>query len=139
MYHNAPQCVEKFIEHIEGEVKRLYATFLLQPMTELIVVLKREHEATEKCHICFKEFSSENRKVRDHWHYTGFYREAAYSNYNLKYLFIKELGKKLKRDDIGDIAENKEKCISFNVKINVEMAGVSNKNGKEVRKFSWGL
>ena len=50
------------------------------------------------------------------------------------HLFIQELGKKFNRDDIGVIAENKEKYISFNVKINVKLAGVCNKDGKEVRK-----
>ena len=49
-------------------------------------------------------------------------------------LFIKELEKKFNKDDIGVIAENKEKNISFNVKINVKMAGVTNKDGKEERK-----
>ena len=37
-------CVEKFVEYIEEEVKRLYETFPRQPMTKLIDVLKREHE-----------------------------------------------------------------------------------------------
>ena len=49
------------------------------------------------------------------------------------HLFIKELGKKFNENDIGVIAENK-KYISFNVKINVKLAGVTNKDGKEVRK-----
>ena len=46
--------MEKFVEHIEEEVKRLYAIFPQQPMIELTDVLKREHEAAEKCHICVK-------------------------------------------------------------------------------------
>ena len=50
------------------------------------------------------------------------------------HLFIKELGKKFNKNGIRVIAENKEKCISFNVKINVKLAGVSNEDGKEVRK-----
>ena len=123
-------------------------------MTELTDVLKREHKAAEKCHICFKEFNNpEDKKVRDHCHYTGLYRGAAHNNCNLKYhipdhipivfhnlsgydahLFIKKLGKKFKKDDIGVIAENKEKYISFNVEINVRLAGAWNKDSKEVRK-----
>ena len=81
---------------------------------------------------------SQNKKVRDHCHYTGLYREAAHNNCNLKYritdhiaivfhnlsgydthLFIKELGKSFNNNDIGVIAENKEKYIRINVKINV--------------------
>ena len=46
--------MKKFVEHIEEEVKRLYATFPQQPMIELTNVLKREHEAAEKCQICHR-------------------------------------------------------------------------------------
>ena len=70
--YRGKDCVEKFVEYIEEEVRRLYATFPRQPMTRLTDVLKREHEAAEKCHICLKEFNDpRNRKVRHHCHYTG--------------------------------------------------------------------
>ena len=73
MYRN--NCVEEFIEHTEDEVKQLYATFPQQPMAEFTDVLKRKHEAAKKCHICLKEFNNpEDRKVRDHCHYTGLCR-----------------------------------------------------------------
>ena len=50
------------------------------------------------------------------------------------HLFIKELGRRFNKNDIGVIAENKEKCISFNFKINVKLAGVKDKDGTEVCK-----
>ena len=50
------------------------------------------------------------------------------------HLFIKELERRFNKNDPGVIAENKEKCISFNVKINVKLAEVSNKDGTEVCK-----
>ena len=148
------ECVEKFVEYIEEEVKRLYKTSPKQPMTKLTDALKREHKAAEKCHICLKEFNdAKNKKVRDHCHCTGLYWGAAHNNCNLKYripdhihivfhnlsgydahLFIKELGRRFNKNDIGVIAENKERYICFNVKINVKLAGVSNIDGKEVRK-----
>ena len=79
-------CVEKFVECIEEEIKRLYETFPRQPMIKLTDVLKREHEAAEKCHICLKEFNNpNNKKVRDHCYYTGLYRGGAHKNCNLKY------------------------------------------------------
>ena len=72
--YRGKDCMEKFVEYIEEEVKRLYDTFLQQPMIRLSDVLKREHEAAEKCHICLKEFNDpRNRKVRDHCHYTSLY------------------------------------------------------------------
>ena len=52
------------------------------------------------------------------------------------HLFIKELGKKFNKNNIGVIAENKEKYISFNVKINVKLAGVQNGAGTEVCKIN---
>ena len=50
------------------------------------------------------------------------------------HLFIKELGRRFNKNDIEVIAENKEKYISLNVKINVKLARVNNKDGTEVRK-----
>ena len=50
------------------------------------------------------------------------------------HLFIKELGRRFNKSDVGFIAENKEKCISFNVKINVKLAGARDKDGEEVHK-----
>ena len=81
MYHGM-HYVEKFIEHFEDEVKHLYATFPQQLMTELTDVLKREHEAAGKCHICLKEFPDPER---DHCPYIGLYRGAVQNNFNLKY------------------------------------------------------
>ena len=70
--YRGEDCVEKFVEYIKEEVKRLYETFPRQPITKLTDVLKREHKAAEKCHICLKEFNYlKNRKVRYHCHYTG--------------------------------------------------------------------
>jgi hypothetical protein len=66
--------VEKFVEHIEQVVQRLYETFPQQSMLELTDVLKSEHLAAERCHICLQPFTDPaNRKVRDHCHYTGLY------------------------------------------------------------------
>ena len=113
----------------------MYETFPQKPMINLTDVLKREHEAAEKCHICLKEFNNpRKRKVRDHCHYTVEYRGTAHNNSNLKYkipdhiqivfhkltgydahLFIKELERKFNKNDTGVIAEKKEKYISFKI------------------------
>ena len=47
---------------------------------------------------------------------------------------MKELGRRFNKNDIGVIAENKEKYMSFNVKINVNLAGAKNEDGTEVHK-----
>ena len=147
-------CVEEFVEYIEEEVKWLYATFPQQPMTELTDALKRKHKASEKSHICLKEFNDpKNKKVRGHCHYTGLYRGAAHNDCNLKnkipghisivfynlsgydaHLFIKELGRRFNKNNFGVIAENRQNYISFNVKINVKLAGLSNENNIDLCK-----
>ena len=43
-------------------------------------------------------------------------------------MFIKKLGKKFNKDEFGVTTENKEKYISFNVKL----AGVTNKDHEEI-------
>ena len=84
--YRGKDCVEKFVEHLEEEVKRLYRIFRQQPMIELTDVLKREHKEAKNYHICLKQFNDpQNRKVRDHFHYTGLYQGAAHNNCNLKY------------------------------------------------------
>ena len=143
-------CVERFLDHIEAEVKRLHSLFPEQPMIPLTEVMQREYEEASTCHICKKPFDNpeKNWKVRDHCHYTGLYRGAAHNNCNLKYkipkyipivfhnlnydahLFIRQLGEKFQTKDIGVIAENKEKYISFNVKIDVQLK----MDGKPVTK-----
>ena len=47
-------------------------------------------------------------------------------------MFIKKLGRRFKRKGIRVIAENKEKYISFDVRIKVKLAGVRAEDGTEV-------
>ena len=109
---------------------------------ELTNVLKREHGAVKKCHICFTEFRDpENIKVRDHCNYTDSYRRATPKNCNLKYWILYHtpaafqeflssfdvyLFTKFNKDDIGVIAEDEKKYLDINVKINVKLAGEIN-------------
>ena len=49
-------------------------------------------------------------------------------------MLIKELPRRFNKNDIGVITENKEKYISFNVKINVKLAGVKYKDDTQVHE-----
>ena len=93
-----------------------------------LLMCRKENTRQQKS-VCLKEFNDpKNRKVRDHCHYNDLYRGAAHNNCNLKYLipdyitivfhnlsgydahlFIKELGRRFNKNDIGVNAENKEK------------------------------
>ena len=122
--YRGKDCVEKFVECIEEEVRRLYETFSRQPMTRLTNESKLEHEAAEKCHICLKEFNDpRNRKVRDHPHCIS---QPEWLSRPLVYQGTRRFNK----NDIGVIAENKEKYISFNAKL----AEVKYEDGAQVHK-----
>ncbi|XP_057308226.1 uncharacterized protein LOC130646104 [Hydractinia symbiolongicarpus] len=146
--------VTRFVNHLEDEVKRLCNIYSQRDMKPLTEVLKREHDKTTHCHICLKRFDNyeNNRKVSDHCHYTGLYRRAAHNSYNLNYkipshipvifhavsgydahLLIRELGGKYDIQNIGWIAENTEKYISFNVKIKVPLGGMGYGDGKKYK------
>ena len=134
--YRGKDCVEKFCKHIISEARRLCGAYPEVPMKPLTKEQKREHSRAKACHICLSPFKLDERKVRDHCHYTGEYRGVAHSNCNLEYkiaghipvifhnlsgynarLFIRELGKHMGR--MGVIAKNKEDNISFLVKVEV--------------------
>ena len=43
-----------------------------------------EYNNATKCYLCTGEFTSDNKKVRDHCHVTGLFRGAAHDKCNLK-------------------------------------------------------
>ena len=103
---------------------------------------KEEHENSEVCYICEKEFCTDEdnknefkkmQNVRDHFHYTGKYRGAAQSICNLHYAIPKKIPvvfyngstydyhfiiKQLAREFtyyLECLGENTEKYIAFSV------------------------
>ena len=144
-------CISKFCEHIMVEAKRLYKSAPREHMDKLTKEQNVEFVTAKECHICFTKFSSKDRKVRDHCHYTGKYRGAAHSSCNLSnripdyipvvfhnlagydaHLFIKELAKHTSK--IGVIAKNTENYISFSVKVEVDkfIDKAGNEKSKEI-------
>ncbi len=45
---------------------------------------KKDFENAKECHICKKQFTKDDVKVRDHCHYSGRYRGCAHKTCNLK-------------------------------------------------------
>ena len=87
-----------------------------------------------------KRFTKDNKKVKDHCHFTGVYRAAAHNKCNMNYkitkdtpiifhngstyeyhLIIKELVKEFK-GEFECLRENTEKYITFSISINKEIA-----------------
>ncbi|XP_060072716.1 uncharacterized protein LOC132552555 [Ylistrum balloti] len=107
---------------------------------------RKQFQKATKCWICQGEFSKDDKKVRDHCHFTGKYRGAAHNSCNLQYkkpkftpvvfhnlsgydnhLFVKNLGKT--EGNINCIPNNEEKYISFTKEVVV--GSYTGKDGKE--------
>ena len=133
-----------FVEMIEDDITRIQNI----PPKPLIMTQNdwKDFNESTKCWICQEEFEEDEKKVRDHCHFTGKFRGAAHNSCNLKYrkpwftpvifhnlqnydahLFVKNLGKT--EGDIRCIPNNEEKYISFTKKIIV--GSWIDKEGKE--------
>ena len=91
----------------------------------------------------FRDNDKNKKKVRDHYHQTGKFREAAYSKCNLRYKEFKEIPVIINnggyvthfiinqlaiefKGELNCIGDNMEKYITFSVPIKIE---VINNNG----------
>lgn len=141
--YRGAKCSKKFVEFLIRDLQKLYKILSVSksmlPLTE-----KEQHlfnNATE-CYICRHKFTSNDKIVADHDHFTGKYRGPAHNMCNLNtkncpfvpiifhnlsgydsHLFIKELSAVCGR--INLIAKNKEKFISFTKFIPIDQKNVT--------------
>ena len=136
-YYRGEDCMTKFCKDL-----REHATKIINyENKDMIPLTKKEEENYNNqkvCYICKKEFDKSDKKhhkVRDHCHYTGKYRGAAYNICNLRYKIQKEIPivfhngctydyhfiiKELVKEFEGNfecLGENTEKYITFSVPI----------------------
>ena len=87
---------EKFLS-VFKKTKEKYDRFWKKKMITSIKEELKPHQDTKEGYICGKRNceklskSINNRKVRDHCHYTGKYRDANHSIYNLKFNMPNEI------------------------------------------------
>ena len=135
-YYRKKDCMKRFCNDLKEHVIRII-NYETKPMVALTEEEKKSYENQQLCHICDKEFYTDNnkemRKVSDHCHYTGKYRGAVHNKNNLNYKIVKEIPvlfhngstydyhfiiKYLAREFEGNfecLGENTEKYISFTV------------------------
>jgi len=117
-----------FVDMLEKEIDQVWSS----EVKEMILTEeeKTNFEKAAECWICKNPFEDGEKKVRDHWHYSGKFRGAAHNKCNLlfrkpkhvpvifhnlsgydSHLFIKNLGKT--QGQIDCIPNNEDKYISF--------------------------
>ena len=91
-YYRGDNAVSKFCKEIRA-IAYKKISFSKSKMVEYTLIEQKQHENATYCHICEKVFgdNKKHRKVRDHDHYTGKYRGAAYSICNLRYSTQKDI------------------------------------------------
>ena len=134
-YYRGKDCMTRFCDDLKEHVNRI-TNYEMKPMDRLTEE-EESNKNQEQCHICEKEFCTDNnkemRKVRDHCHYTGKYRDAAHSKCNLNYEIVKEVPVLFHNGSVYDyyfiinylgrefkgnsecLGENTEKYINFTV------------------------
>ena len=127
----------KFVEMLEEDIKNIHKQFnFAKKMLPLTKKEQFDFVNAKICWICQKGFE-EDKKVRDHDHFTGKFRGAAHNKCNLQFkkptftpvifhnlsgydahLFVKNLG--VSEGNIKCIPNNEEKYISFSKEIIVD-------------------
>ena len=93
-----------------------------------------------------KRFTSDDKKVRDHCHFTGKYREAAHSRCNMNYKISKNIpvifhngSTKEFEGQLECFGENTEKCITFSVPVNKEITKIDKDDNDKIVNVSYKL
>ena len=141
--YRGEDCMKIFCKDLKDQATKII-NYEKKKMIPLANEEKESYENQKVCYICEKEFCTDknikkefklNQKVRDHCHYTGKYRRAAYSICNLRYKILKEIPavfhngstyyyhfliKRLAKEFKGNfecLGENAEKYITFSAPI----------------------
>ena len=91
-YYGGKYCMKIFRNDLRDQALKI----INYEKKKEIILTNEEKESYENqkiCYICEKEFCTDknNKKVRDHCHYTGKYRGAAHSICNLRYKIPREI------------------------------------------------
>ena len=85
--YRGPKAVYKFMEAMLKEVG--YCKYIMKKQFNKLLKMTKVHEEqfqkATKCHICDREYTDKDIRVRDHCHITGKYRGSAHQDCNLNF------------------------------------------------------
>ena len=134
-YYRGKDCTKVFCKILKEHVGRIihWKKKEMMPLTDKE---NRSYENQKVCHVCKKLFKKDDKKVKDHSHFTDKYRRSAHNKCNMNYKITKNIPivfhdlslydgnfiiKELANEFDGELeclGENTEKYISFSVKVN---------------------
>ncbi|XP_044586081.1 uncharacterized protein LOC123266116 [Cotesia glomerata] len=85
--NRSEECIKWFVQELES-ISHQVSSYLRnpKPLPKLTDEEQKSVNEAVNCHICNKPFKSANdKKVRDHCHFTGKFRGAAYNSCNLNF------------------------------------------------------
>ena len=158
-YYSGKNCMKNFCLDLREHATKII-NYEKKEMTPLTKKEQKKHNEQKVCHISKKSFSTDDNnkkyyKVKDHCHYTGKYRGAAYDICNLRYkipkeipvvfhngstydyhFIIRELAEEFERE-FECLGENTEKYITFSVPIKKEITKKDKNGNDKITKISY--
>ena len=156
IYYRGQDCMKMLCRELKEHAKRI----IYCEKKEIISLTDEENESDENlkfCYICKKRFTNDNKKVRDHCHFTGKYRGAAHNNCNMNYkisknipvvfhngstydyhFIIKELAKEFE-GQFECFGENTEKYITYSVQITKEIIKIDEDGNNKIVNIPYKL
>ena len=83
-YYRGKDCMKRFCEDLKEQTIKII-NYEKREMTPLANKENKLYRNQQACHKCKNEFSADDKKVRDHCHFTRKYRGAAHDVCNPNY------------------------------------------------------
>ena len=158
-YYGGEDCMKKFCLDLREHVTKI-TNYEKKEMTPLTKKEEKNHNKQKVCHICRREFNTDDsdkkyHKVKYHFHYTGKYRGAGHDMSNLRYKIPKEIPVVFHNGSTYDyhfiiknlveefeeefecLGENTEKYITFSVPIKKEITKKDKNGNDKIVKISY--
>ena len=155
-YYRGQDCMKILCKDLKEHAKRV----IYYEKKEMISLADEENESHENwkfCYACKKRFTNDNKKVRDHCHFTGKYRGDAHNKCNINYkisknipvafhngstydyhFISKELAKEFERQ-FECFGGNAEKYITLSVEINKEIIKIDEDGNNKIVNIPYKL